>query len=327
MNYPPIDIVVTWVDGDDPVWQNKKAKYTGVKISDGNTAARYRDLGTLKYWFRGIEKFAPWVRYVYFVTDDQKPAWLNLDHPKLKWVKHTDYIPEQYLPTFNSHVIEWNLHRIDGLSENFIYFNDDVFLIKKTNPSDFFVDGKPCVLPLLSRLHPNDLFNYMLFNNAYMINRHFSFRECVRRDIKKWLKHQSLSGLMRLVLFGMHSDFPGFANSHIGQCFKKSTIQTLWECEYEWIDATCRNKIRTKDDLTPWSVTNWQIMTGDFHPQKPIGKYFTLQKGHAIDYVRKQRGKVICINDTDAEQDFENHKQMLVEAFETVFFEKSSFEL
>ena len=77
-----IDIVVLWVDDKDPQWQKKKAEYTGVMPVEGGEAARYRDWDTLKYWFRGVEKFAPWVRNVYFVTDNQKPCWLNLEHPK-----------------------------------------------------------------------------------------------------------------------------------------------------------------------------------------------------------------------------------------------------
>ena len=131
MSNQKIDFVIPWVDDSDPVWRAKKEKYTGIMSQVGNEEARYRDWDTLKYWFRGVEKFAPWVRNVYFITDDQVPEWLNLDNPKLKWVKHSDYIPEEYLPTFNSHVIEWNMHRIPDLAENFVYFNDDVFLIDK----------------------------------------------------------------------------------------------------------------------------------------------------------------------------------------------------
>ena len=103
------------------------------------------------------EKFAPWVRYVFFITDDQKPEWLNMNHPKLKWIKHTDYIPEEYLPAFSSHVIEWNMHRIEDLSENFVYFNDDMFVIDKTSPEDFFRGGLPCDRPSLEILHPRSI--------------------------------------------------------------------------------------------------------------------------------------------------------------------------
>ena len=127
MKQDVIDFVIPWVDDTDELWLKKMAEFTGQDTKIGNCEARYRDWDTLKYWFRGVEKFAPWVRHIYFISDNQKPEWLNTEHPKLKWIKHSDYIERQYLPTFSSHTIEWNLHRIEGLSENFVYFNDDVF--------------------------------------------------------------------------------------------------------------------------------------------------------------------------------------------------------
>lgn len=92
----------------------------------------------LQYWFRGVEKFAPWVNRIYFVTWGHIPSWLNLSHPKLKVVRHEEFIPTDYLPTFSSHPIELNLHRIKGLSERFVYFNDDTFLIRPVLQEDFF---------------------------------------------------------------------------------------------------------------------------------------------------------------------------------------------
>ena len=116
-----IDIVVTWVDGSDPEWLKERARYSGtpVELSD----VRFRDWGLMRYWFRGIEKYAPWVRKIHFVTWGHLPDWLDTTNPKLHIVKHTDFIPAEYLPTFNSHTIELNLHRIEGLAEQFIYLS------------------------------------------------------------------------------------------------------------------------------------------------------------------------------------------------------------
>lgn len=99
---------------------------------------RYRDYGIFNYWFRMIEKNAPWVNNVYLITNGQKPDWLNLEHPKLKLVTHREFMPKEYLPTYNSAAIELNLHRIEGLSENYLYFNDDTYLIRDSQPSDFY---------------------------------------------------------------------------------------------------------------------------------------------------------------------------------------------
>ena len=326
-----IDFVVPWVDDRDPVWRAKKSKYTGAEFVEGNTEVRYRDWDTLKYWFRGVEKFAPWVRYVYFVTDDQKPAWLNVNHPKLRWVKHEDFIPSEYLPTFSANPIEWNLHRIKGLSENFVYFNDDVFLIGDTKPEDFFVDGLPCDYPVIGLIYPCGFFAHMLFNNTMLLNRYFSLKGSIGAHRKKWIRNQTFSGLLRLLWYGRRDLIPGTVSHHIQTSFSKKTFHTLWEKEYDLIHETCQHKLRTKDDITSYCVRDWQIFTGQFYPHKPLGRLFhTATMAHsdeAIEYLRKQKGKVICLNDSEDETDFELHKQMILEAFERIFPEKSSFEL
>lgn len=327
----PIDFVVTWVDDTDPVWREKKMKYTGAVMSEGNTEARYRDWDTLRYWFRGVEKFAPWVRHVYFVTDDQKPEWLNVDHPKLKWVRHTDFIPHEYLPTFSANPIEWNLHRIEDLSENFVYFNDDVFLIGETGPEDFFVDGKPCDLPCLGLIYPGGVFSHMMFNNTEVLNRHFSLKQTIKANWKNWIRCQSVSGLIKLLWYGRRDQIPGNISWHIQTSFKKSTFDILWEKEPELIRQTCQNRLRTRNDILSYCVRDWQIFSGEFHPKRPIGKRFDTSSmsysDEAINYIKKQEGKVICLNDTEGELNFEAHKKMLREEFEKRFPEKSSFEL
>ncbi len=330
-NIDKIDFVVTWVDDADPVWQKKKADFTGVCFEEGNCAARYRDWDTLKYWFRGVEKYAPWVNNVYFITDDQKPEWLNLNHPKLKWIKHTDYIPKEYLPTFNSNVIEWNIHRIEGLSEKFVYFNDDMFLIKDTKPKDFFVDGLPCDLPCLNILYPNGFFSYLLFNNINLLNEHFSLKESIKANPIKWIKGQSLSSLFKLLLYGRRDLIPNSVSWHIQISYIKKMFEVLWEKEFQKVHETCKNKLRTKNDISIWSVRDWQIFSGEFYPKRPIGKLFQTyameQSNGAIDYIKKQKGKVICLNDTEKENSFEEHKKLLAQAFQELFPEKSSYEI
>lgn len=134
-----IDFVITWVDMNDPKWQEDFAKYSGNRdnTKNGVSEARFRDYGLLRYWFRGVEKFAPWVRKIHFVTCGQKPEWLDENNPKIHLVNHKDYIPEQFLPTFNSVVIEYYLHRIPGLAEHFVYFNDDVHIINTIGTERF----------------------------------------------------------------------------------------------------------------------------------------------------------------------------------------------
>ena len=117
MKQEKIDFVIIWVDGNDPEWQKEKMKYdNSININNDSREIRYRDWDNLQYWFRGVEKFAPWVNKIHFVTCGQVPKWLNTNNPKINLVNHSDYIPEKYLPTFNSNAIEINLHRIEELS-------------------------------------------------------------------------------------------------------------------------------------------------------------------------------------------------------------------
>lgn len=136
----PIDIVYTWVNGSDPEWLKGyyEAKREVAANHQNNSMSRYNDNNELKYSLRSLEMYAPWVNKVYLVTADQRPDWLE-PNSKLEIVSHRDiFEDESALPVYNSHAIETQLHRIKGLSENYIYMNDDVFFGKPTQPEDFF---------------------------------------------------------------------------------------------------------------------------------------------------------------------------------------------
>src|SRR5699024_8623571 len=137
-----IDFVIIWVDGNDPEWQEDKFKYS--EDTDGDKRnIRFRDWDNLQYWFRAVENYAPWVNKVHFVTWGHLPEWLNIEHPKLNIVNHKDFLNKDNLPVFNSCAIEINIHRIPGLAEKFVYFNDDTFLTHPVKPTDFFKNGLP----------------------------------------------------------------------------------------------------------------------------------------------------------------------------------------
>ena len=134
-----IDIVFTYVNGSDPGLIDEMKKYK-FYISNQN---RFQDNNGLKYSLRSIEKFAPWCRYIFIVTNGQKPAWLNQTHPKIRLIFHDQiFLNKSHLPTFNSVAIESHLHLIPGLSQRFLYFNDDIVLGQDTWPSDFYTHSR-----------------------------------------------------------------------------------------------------------------------------------------------------------------------------------------
>lgn len=143
-----IDLVYLWVNGNDPQWLAKRNACIGKteEKSAVNCDGRYADNDELKYSLRSIEKYAPWIRRIFIVTDNQVPVWLDTANPKVRIVDHKEIMPDVCLPCFNSAVIEHFLYKIPGLAEHFIYANDDMFINKPVTPETFFgKDGLPIV--------------------------------------------------------------------------------------------------------------------------------------------------------------------------------------
>ncbi|XP_017476458.1 PREDICTED: N-acetylglucosamine-1-phosphotransferase subunits alpha/beta-like [Rhagoletis zephyria] len=104
---------------------------------------RFADNDELRYSLRSLERFAPWIRNVFLVTNGQIPRWLNVEHPRLRIVQHRDIFANQsHLPTFSSSAIECHLHRIAGVSPQFLYLNDDIILGKPIYPDDFYTESR-----------------------------------------------------------------------------------------------------------------------------------------------------------------------------------------
>lgn len=143
-NFPPIDLVYTWVNGDDLDYQRLSQQYTQKKV-DLNPE-RTRDAYTLlRYSLRSVEQFAPWLRNIYIVTcRPQQPTWLDFSHPRLKLIHHDEIFDDPaYLPNFNCNCIESFIQRIPGLSDYFVYLNDDFLFGAPIIPGDFLSpDGK-----------------------------------------------------------------------------------------------------------------------------------------------------------------------------------------
>jgi len=333
-----IDIVIPWVDCADTEWRELKRQYqmqsrsAAEKPKDDDS--RYRDWETLKYLFRSIEKYAPWVRKVHFVTCGQKPDWLNTEHPKLNLVDHKDYIPSEYLPTFSSHTIELNLHRIGDLSEQFVYFNDDLCLTALTTAEDFFVNGLPCdtavVTPIMATV-PGHPFVHYLLNNVGVINGHFDLQRVIKEKPSNWFNSKYGKYNLHTLLYSLRRHHAvGFWNFHMPSSMLKSTFEKVWELEPAILDATCKNRFRGLNDVNQYVMSQYNLCSNRFVPRSPKhGRYFSVGEEHAElqDALINRRYKYIVVNDTDAEIDFEKEKNFLTALFEKAFPERSEYEL
>ena len=328
-----IDFVITWVDDSDPKWRKEFEYYSAKegRVVD-NSVIRYRDWGTLRYWFRGIEKFAPWVNKIYFVTYGHLPQWLNTDHPKLVVVKHEDYIPQAYLPTFNSKVIEYFFHKIKGLSDRFVYFNDDMFLIDRVSPERFFKNGLPCDIGALAIRRPDKiLFSSTVFMSIGLINANFKKKAVLHKNMFKWYNFAYIEASLRNLLCHRLNFFPGFVTHHIPQGFLKQTYDDVWaNCEDDLI-RTCSNKFRSYGDAAFWLIRYWQLASGHFSPYNVFkdGRFYRIideDISEIVKCIRSQQLKLLCLNDNFYKMDYEENKRKIIEAFDSILPNPCSFE-
>jgi len=328
-----IDFVITWVDMNDPAWQAEFSRYSGDKenTKNGVSEARFRDYGFLKYWFRGVEKFAPWVRKIHFVTSGQKPAWLDAENPKLHLVRHENYIPKQFLPTYNSVVIERYVHKIPGLADHFVYFNDDFYLINPVGIDRFFRNGLPCDIAVFQYNPSWSQWYRRIKNNIEIINRHFDKRKVMARFHDKWFDKSYSSKVFWNYLLKPYGRFITLRTPHNAQPYLKSTFEEVWAVAEKELTETSANRFRALTDYTPELFRTWQICKGNFEPYNTYRdtKMFPLmvRPKQAVRAIYEQSYNLICLNDNAHIRNYEQVMENLKAAFEHILPEKSSFEL
>lgn len=222
----PVDIVYLWCDSSDKNWQEKKKKefLNAGKIYDEDAVSdcRFINSNELKYSLRSVEKFAPWIRNIIIVTDNQIPDWLDVSNPKIRIVNHSDILPEMALPTFNASAIETSLHKIPDLSEHFLFANDDMFFGNHVDKSFFFSDDGMPVFRFSKRKIINKKYKHLY---GYMVSKAYN---SVRDQIGQ--------------------SFPYFPHHNI-DAYCKSDIAACYEDFKEEFEATVLQKFREKDCL------------------------------------------------------------------------------
>ncbi len=362
-----IDIVIPWVDGSDPEWRQafEAAKRSDTKsvaadsivatgVGENDSPIRYRDWDTLRYLLRGIERFAPWVRCVHLVTWGHLPDWLintatypdpfkspieghlaaPSQHPSaspsLNIVRHSDFIPAEYLPTFSSRTIELNAHRIKGLSERFVLFNDDMFLCRPVSPERFFRHGLPCDIARLSLIAPSSI-SHTVLNMTEILGRRHSRRESMRRHFGKWFSPRyGLANLLKTLDLSVWQSWPGLTDTHMPQPYLRSEFERMWHEEGTILDATCRQRLRSPMGVNHWLIRYEQLATGRF---SPVGfrdvrlDHLSEDRIYTIErYIRRQQYAMICLNDSPQLVDFEGVKARLIAALQAILPDKSRFE-
>jgi hypothetical protein len=278
----PVDAVYTWVNGADPRWRRRRAEYAGEGYhEEAANAARYLSRDELRYSLRSLAQYAPWIRQIYLVTDDQTPDWLNTEHPGITVVSHRDIFGDpELLPTFNSHAIESQLHHIEGLSEHFLYLNDDVFLGRLATPQDFFLANG------LSRF--------------FLSRAHVPFGRPSEQDVPV-----SVAGKNnRAVLEERFGSVLTQKIKHVPHALRRSVIYEIEEEFTERHRATAGHRFRDLEDLSVTSSLHhyYAFLTGRAVPGEIAYNYFDMAHPHTParlgQLLAKRDRSVFCLNDT-----------------------------
>lgn len=236
----PIDAVILWVDGDDENHQAKILPFIEdkTKIQSKKFRTRFDQVNEIKYTIDSILKFAPFIRNIFIITDEQTPEFLKKqnkteDYSKVSIVDHKvifkDY--EEYLPVFNCRPIETCMYRIPNLAEHFIYLNDDFFLINPTKPSDFFNNG----LPILRG-------KWLMFDEDI-------FYKKFKKPRKGHKKAQQLAA--------QHAGLTKYYNfKHTPHPLRKSTFKNYFETNKNVFIEQIKYKFRSDKQFTPQGLAN-----------------------------------------------------------------------
>lgn len=332
-----IDIVIPWVDDSDFAWRRDKDAWYQKTNPDksANSHIRYQNWDNLKYWFRAVEKFIPWFHKIYFLTYGHVPDFLRTDNSRLCVIKHADFIPAEFLPTFQICAIEMNLHRISGLSENILYFNDDFFLLDYVGEEYYFQNDMVCdeaietpIIPKFAGSIAKYTWNMRALDIS-VINRHFSKRRVQEENRDKWFSGSYGELMERNCSLNYWDHFVGFRDPHLPSALKKSTFEKLWKAEPEILQETCRSKFRNYSCVNYWLARYWQLCEGDFIPRRTLGKSYVVTIGNykeIADIIRTQAQPAICLNEDCSAEEFVQIKNEINAAFASLLPDKSSFE-
>lgn len=284
-----IDYVVPMVFHDDPLWQ-QDIRTANRQYDENNLVdfVRFRSWDTEHFLIRCVKKFMPFVRTIYIILarESQKKEWMEEEGVKV--VYHKDFIPEKYLPTFNSCAIEMFLHCIPGISERFIYGNDDMFPLAPLTEGDFFEGDIPC-LHHGEKEFPSEpnIFHLSCRNGLNFVAKEFG-----KRYTDRWLK-------------GGHSLTP----------MLKETWEYLWRKgrgEISWSISPFREPKNFNQWLCPW----WHHHAGNYIDKAPRRAYVSTNKpiSDIVKVISDADVQIVCINDNECERDYMKYGRAVKEA-------------
>lgn len=300
-----VDFIVTYVDSNDPSWLKEYNKYSNETQANYNKGKmRFRSWDNLQYQIRGVHYFMPFVRNIFLVvaSDSQVPSWVNRD--EIKVVKHSDFMPKETLPTFNSQTIEAYLWNIPGLGDKFIYANDDMFILKKCEYTDFFEGNKPVFRLTGGRCTPKKGTRCYTYDMARV--------NALNLAIPSYRK-KNANGML--------------CTQHIMYPYYKPDMIKFYNDHKKEIDESV-TKFRHEKNFSPWMYLFNAYHIGHYKNKAISTTYCRLQGSisRAQRIITTKACKLVCLND-DSEDTTKRTKNIINSALHSILPRKTKYEL
>lgn len=332
-----IDFVLPYLDPSDQAWQ-ADFRFYNQNVNPAESA-RFRDWGWLRFWLRSIERYAPWVHRIFILSSNPRPDWLDDENERIRWVDHRAFIPEEFLPVFCANTIELNLHRIEGLSEQFVYFNDDMLLNAAVTPDFYFRDGLPVdatAEALFFMPHCEDGTwgtQLMEFCDVGILKRHFVRSEVVRGHRSKWFgAYLPFKYRLKAFLISWQRQFINFNTPHFEKPLLKSVFEEVWNVEPEFMRKSC-TRFREDASANVYLMRLWHLASNRFYPDRCRleGHYYPILPewmDSICEEIEKGTTPSICLNDVpDCSYEFYlQARERLLKVMERKYPKRSGFE-
>lgn len=297
----PIDVVILWVDVNDPEWQAARNVALGRPAQPQHSSVA-EEWDPLRYLLRSLEQYCPWVRRIHLVTPGQMPRWLVENHPQLSVVDQRDLLPPEASPSFNSMAVEVNLDRIPGLAPTFVYFNDDMLVLRPTSIDDVLPKGRPAGFAIQNALSASNDWSHWVLNAIGAVNAVFDKRRVMRSSPAKWFSLRYGRHLLRNIALAPWGSFTGFFEPHVPMVLRTETFEQVRQKLPDLVRNTSMSRVRSLGDVSPFLFRYWQLCTGDFTPVSPdaYGRFFEadMTSLDAVEaHLRSNRSLFACVND------------------------------
>lgn len=313
--YGQVDAVISFVNDKDPTWRDKKQQYMKsdfdpmVNNKDSAHSSRFQNRDELKYCLRSIQLYAPWIRNIYLVVASPSQVPKYIDQTQVRVVLHEDIIPLEHLPTFNSHAIEVNIHRIKNLSPIFLYLNDDLFFGRTSSRADFILSNGKVVFMASDKISPKGISEVSESGHTSAWKNVNSYLDRTYGVQERKKMHHSVAVLRRDLMSSLWKTMKPELEATSKRKFRSITDYNMTCALHQYVSLAEDKGEIIQHDILYLGMTN--------NPSDNISKFFL---------IRDHEPLIFCLNDITNELSPEIDHQV-GDFLENYFPDRSKYEL